>query len=171
MVAAWAGAAVSRIDAIETTRRIDSQYHVRKADDERQNDRSITVMVDLIDLAAQAAMTSDISPRPRLSPVDAAGHAAAPRDELAPPSFDYLVGARQHARRHFEAERLRGRKINDQLELGRQFDWEIGGFSALENPAGVDAGTAIGIEAGGGPSGGRANEGRQDSDSATVIPI
>jgi hypothetical protein len=39
MVAARAGAAVSRIDAIETTRRIDSRYHVRKANDERQNDR------------------------------------------------------------------------------------------------------------------------------------
>jgi hypothetical protein len=103
MVAAWAGAAVSRIDAIETTRRIDSQYHVRKADDERQNDRSITVMVDLIDLAAQAAMTFDISPQPRLSPVDAAGHAAAPRDELAPPSFDHLVGAGEQRRRHLEA--------------------------------------------------------------------
>jgi hypothetical protein len=42
MVAARAGAAASRIDAIEMTSCIDPRYHVRNAHDEGQNDRSLT---------------------------------------------------------------------------------------------------------------------------------
>ena len=39
--------------------------------------------------------------------------------------FDHLVGASEQRRRHGEAERLGGLKINDQLEFGRLFNRQI----------------------------------------------
>ena len=36
--------------------------------------------------------------------------------------FNYLVGAREHGRRHGEAEGLSGLEIDQQLELGRLQD-------------------------------------------------
>ena len=50
--------------------------------------------------------------------------------------------------RHVEAERLGGLEIDDQLELGRLRDRQVGGFGALENPAGIDAGRASGCAGG-----------------------
>src|SRR5262249_17421152 len=44
--------------------------------------------------------------------------AAEQRDDLASP-FDHLVGASEHARWHFDAERLGGGLIDDEIELGR----------------------------------------------------
>ena len=43
-------------------------------------------------------------------------------------SFDHLVGAGKQRGRHSEAQRLRGRKIDDKVELGRLFD---GGFARI----------------------------------------
>ena len=46
-------------------------------------------------------------------------------------------------RRDFEAERLRGLEVDDQFELGRLHDRQIGGLFAFENTAGIDASLAI----------------------------
>ena len=42
-----------------------------------------------------------------------------------------------------EAERLGGLEVDDQLELGRLHDRQVGRLLALENAAGIDAGLAI----------------------------
>src|SRR5262249_32946752 len=47
-------------------------------------------------------------------------------------SFDHLVGAREH-RRHFEAERLCGRNVDDEIEFGRLLDREVGRFRPPQN--------------------------------------
>src|SRR5262249_43773269 len=54
-------------------------------------------------------------------------------------SFDHLVGAGEQRRRHFEAERHRGRQVDHEVELRRLHDRQIGRLLALENAAGVDA--------------------------------
>jgi hypothetical protein len=59
--------------------------------------------------------------------------------------FDHLVGEREQPIWHVEAERLGSTEIDDQVEFGRQLHRQVAGFLPFENPAGVDAGAAIGI--------------------------
>ena len=49
------------------------------------------------------------------------------------PLFDHLVGARKHGRRHSEAHRLGGFKIDHQLVPGRRLHRQVSWFLALEN--------------------------------------
>src|SRR5262245_66342910 len=60
-------------------------------------------------------------------------------------SFNHLVGEREQPVRNLEAERLGGLEVDHQLELGRLLDRQIARLGALENPADVNAGLAIGV--------------------------
>ena len=59
------------------------------------------------------------------------------------PLFDHLVGEREQVRWNFDAECLCGGEVDDQLEFSPEFDRQVAGLFALENPADVDAGAAI----------------------------
>src|SRR3977135_586048 len=47
------------------------------------------------------------------------------------PLFDRLGGEREQRRRHVDAEQPGGLQVDDELELGRLHDRQVGGFCAL----------------------------------------
>jgi hypothetical protein len=51
--------------------------------------------------------------------------------------FDYLVGERLYRVRHLDAECPGRLQVDDELELGRLRDWQVGRFLALEDAVGV----------------------------------
>src|SRR5262249_10875831 len=51
--------------------------------------------------------------------------------------FDHLVGAGEQLVRHSEAEQPRGLGVDDQLELGRLQDWQVGRLRSLEDATGI----------------------------------
>ena len=60
-----------------------------------------------------------------------------------PSSFDHLVRTRLHRRKHVDAERFGRLQIDVELDFGGLLDRQVGGFFALENPAGIIAGQAV----------------------------
>src|SRR5262245_45529605 len=60
--------------------------------------------------------------------------------------FDHLVGARLHRRRHVNAECLGRREVEDQLKLGRLYNWQFRGVFTLKNPASINAGQTVTIQ-------------------------
>jgi len=62
--------------------------------------------------------------------------------------FDHLVGAQQKRLRNVQAERLRGRKIEDQIELGRLLNRDVGGLRPAQNLVDQVAGAAVEYQSG-----------------------
>src|SRR5262249_48298773 len=56
-------------------------------------------------------------------------------------SLDHLIRPRQQRRGDRQAERLGGLEVDDQLELGRLLDWEIGRLRTLANPGDIGGST------------------------------
>src|SRR6516162_1511220 len=54
-------------------------------------------------------------------------------------SFDYLIGAGEQRRRHFEIEHPCGLSVNDKLELAHLLDRQFPRLRTLENATGIDA--------------------------------
>jgi hypothetical protein len=52
---------------------------------------------------------------------------------------DHLIGDCEQHWRHVDAERPRRTQVDDELELGRLHDRQVGGLGALEDAAGIDA--------------------------------
>ena len=81
------------------------------------------------DLTIQKALksTAGVQPQPPRSPEDRAL------------SFDHLVGAGEQRLRHCQAKCFRGLQVDEQLELGRLLNWQIGWLLTLEDPSGINA--------------------------------
>src|SRR5215211_1065597 len=59
--------------------------------------------------------------------------------------FNHLVGGREQRLRHGKTEHPRYSRVDDELELGRLQDRQVGGLRTLEDAASVDTGLPIGI--------------------------
>src|SRR5436305_2090264 len=62
------------------------------------------------------------------------------------PLFDHLVGAGDERRRYVETDRLGCLQVDDELELHRPQDRQVGRLLAFENAAGVNAELALSID-------------------------
>jgi hypothetical protein len=60
-----------------------------------------------------------------------------------PDLLDHFIGEREQRWRHFKAERVGSFKINDQFELRRLLNWQVGGPRTTKNSAGISTGFPI----------------------------
>src|SRR5262245_66642319 len=66
--------------------------------------------------------------------------------DTRPFSLDYPIRSCQHIWRNRETDLLGRFQINDELELRRLLDGEVGGLSAFQNLIHIDCGTAAHVE-------------------------
>ena len=57
--------------------------------------------------------------------------------------FDHLVGAGEQRRRHFQANRLRHDQVNDEVELGRLLDRDVGSLGPAQNLVDIVTGAPL----------------------------
>ena len=67
------------------------------------------------------------------------------RDRSLSDLLDDLVGGGEQRWRHGEADGLGGLQVDDELELGRLQNWQVGWLLTLEDTAGVDAELAVSV--------------------------
>ena len=60
--------------------------------------------------------------------------------------FDHLIGGDEQRLRHGQAEYTGGLVIDDELELARLHDRQVGGLRTLEDAAGIGAGLTICVD-------------------------
>src|SRR5262245_18933927 len=60
-------------------------------------------------------------------------------------SLNHLISSQQQRWRNREAERLSGLEVDDEVEPGGMFDWEISGFGTLKDLCHVGSGVSIEI--------------------------
>src|SRR2546428_8514161 len=58
-------------------------------------------------------------------------------------SLNHFISPRQHIRRYRQADLLGRFQIDDELELCRLLDWEIGGLGAFQNPVDVSCSAPV----------------------------
>jgi hypothetical protein len=61
------------------------------------------------------------------------------RTDISNQLLDHLVSLRKQRRWHLDAQHLGRLQIDDELELSRTHDWQVGRFFALKDAASIDA--------------------------------
>ncbi len=61
-------------------------------------------------------------------------------------SLDYLIGTSEQGRRHFDAERLGGRQVDDEIELDRLLDRQVGRLCPAQDLIDIVAGAPVKIQ-------------------------
>ena len=64
-------------------------------------------------------------------------------DRIRSASFDHLVGAQQERFRDCQSDRLGGRQIDDEIELGRLLDRKVSRLRAAQNLVDIVGSAAV----------------------------